>query len=123
MAGQKGLILLGHGARTPAWARPMQAMQQELASLAPDLPVSLAFLEFISPDLTEAAADLCEQGVNHITIAPVFLAQSGHLKRDLPVLLQAVEAAQPGCTFVLESALGEDPAVIKAFARAALSRV
>ena len=41
----------------------------------------------------------------------------------LAVLLQAVEAAQPGCTFVLESALGEDPAVIKAFARAALSRV
>ena len=120
---RKGLIPFGHGARTPAWARPMQAMQQTLAGLAPDLPVSLAFLEFISPNLMEAAADLCAQGVNHITIAPVFLAQSGHLKRDLPVLLQAVEAAQPGCIFVLGSALGEEPGVVAAFARAALDRV
>ena len=67
--------------------------------------------------LTETMTGLIAQGVNEIDIVPTFMAQGGHLKRDLPALVETASAAHPAVRFILRPALGEAPGVIAAMAR------
>ncbi|GHU32638.1 hypothetical protein FACS189497_14310 [Betaproteobacteria bacterium] len=113
------LILLGHGARDPAWAQPLQRIRQQ--ALAPGGVVELAFLEFMRPTLEDAVAALTAAGVRRIRVVPVFLAQGGHLKRDLPLRIDALREAHPGCELEVSAAVGEDAGVIAAIAACALA--
>ena len=88
----------------------------------PDAPkVELAFLEFMTPTLPEAIAALARDGVRKVAVVPVFLAQGGHLKRDLPVLLDEARGAHPGCEITLATAAGEAEPVVRAMADYATS--
>lgn len=122
----KSLILFAHGARDPEWARPLQRTRESLraqAAAAGDatLDVRLAFLEFMSPNLDGAIDEAVAAGANEVQVVPVFLAQGGHVKRDLPALLDAARARHAAVCIVLQPALGEAQAVIDALAGAALS--
>jgi Uncharacterized conserved protein len=89
------IVLFGHGARDPEWAGPMRRIRDTVLARADAPKVELAFLEFMSPTLPEAIAALARDGVRKVAVVPVFLAQGGHLKRDLPVLLDEARAATP----------------------------
>jgi sirohydrochlorin cobaltochelatase len=115
-----GLLLFAHGARDPRWARPFAAVAERVRAARPGLPVVLAYLELMSPDLAEAGAHLVAQGCTRVEVLPLFLGTGGHLRQDLPVLLEALRAAHPGVQFGLHPAVGEVESVIAAMARAAL---
>lgn len=123
MANSKAVILFGHGARAPEWARPMERVQAKIQTVKPDLKVELAFLEFMSPTLPEAIDALVLAGADHVSVVPMFLAQGGHLKKDLPVLLDAARAAHPGCSIELGQTVGEVDTVIDAMAAHAAASV
>lgn len=110
------LVLFGHGARDPEWARPMQRTREQLRSLAPGLPVELAFLEFMTPTLAQAIDRLVDGGARRIAVVPMFIAQGGHLKSDVPDLVAAARARHPGCEIVQAPAVGEAESVIAAMA-------
>ena len=111
-----GLILFAHGARDARWAEPFERLRERVARAIPEAHVVLAYLEFMSPDLPAAAAGLCAAGCRAIVVVPVFLGQGGHVRDDLPLLLQRVAAAHPDCQFRLAGAAGEDDAVLDAMA-------
>jgi sirohydrochlorin cobaltochelatase len=111
-----GLILFAHGARDPRWAEPFERLRERVERAAPDARVVLAYLEFMAPDLPAAAATLSDAGCRDINVVPVFLGQGGHVRKDLPVLLQEVGASHPHCQFRLADAAGEDDAVLDAIA-------
>lgn len=113
---KRAMILFAHGARDPKWAAPFQRLQEIVRVRSPDLAVSLAFLELMSPRLPEAAAALVAQGVEEMTIVPVFLGQGGHVLRDLPVLLQELQANHPNVRFKSVDAVGENADVLNAMA-------
>jgi sirohydrochlorin cobaltochelatase len=114
------VVLFGHGARDPEWARPMQRIRERVQQGAQAPRVELAFLEFMSPTFPEAIAALTAAGAGRIVVVPVFLAQGGHLKRDLPLLIEAARAQHPGCEIALAQAAGEADGVIAAMADYAL---
>jgi sirohydrochlorin cobaltochelatase len=118
-----GLLLFAHGARDPAWARPFEAVADAVRRARPGLPVRLAFLELMAPDLPSAAAALAADGCDRITVLPLFLGAGGHVQRDLPALLARVQVAHPALRCELRPAVGELPAVIAAMASAALAAV
>jgi len=111
-----GLVLFGHGARDPRWADTMKALADRIGALDPELPLQLAFLEFMSPDLSAAVDVLVAQGVRTIVVAPVFLAAGGHVLRDLPDRLTAIAERHPGLRVTVEPALGSHLSVIDAMA-------
>ena len=113
---QKGLVLFGHGARDPRWADTMKALAERIGALDPELPLQLAFLEFMSPDLSAAVDVLVAQGVRSIVVAPVFLAAGGHVLRDLPDRLAVIAERHPGLRVTVEPALGSHLLVIDAMA-------
>jgi sirohydrochlorin cobaltochelatase len=120
--GATGIILFAHGARDPAWGEPFRRIAVRLRARAPDLPLEVAFLEFMQPDLPSAARLLADRGARHIEIVPLFLGPGGHLRRELPQLAAAIADALPGVTVGIAPAAGEDDAVIDALAGYALRR-
>ncbi len=116
-----GILLFAHGARDPAWARPFQAVATRLAQQQPGTPVKLAFLEFMSPDIAQAGAELAAQGCSHVTVVPLFLGAGGHVRKDLPALLQTLGTQYPGVNWTLSPAVGETELLINALADSALA--
>ena len=76
----------------------------------------------MSPALEQAIAALLQRGASAITVFPLFMAQGGHLKEDLPRILDAIRASQPHVPISLESAIGEVPEILTAIAQWVLSR-
>lgn len=110
-----GLILFGHGARDPEWARPMRRVAALIEQAHPALRVELAFLEFMAPTLAEAidrAASCC----GRVVVIPLFIAQAGHVKRDIPALLDRARASHPGLSIDLAAPIGESDVVLGAIA-------
>ena len=112
----RGLILFAHGSREPGWAEPFEQLAVRVRVAAPQAQVRLAFLELMQPDLTSAAAQLTLAGVDTIRVVPIFLGQGGHLRRDLPLLMENLRAQFPEAKFGNASAAGEDPEVLDAIA-------
>ena len=110
------IILFAHGARDPAWALPFRKIQRTLEAKRPGVAVELAFLELMQPALPEAVAKLARAGHPLITIAPLFMAQGGHLKIDLPKILDTLRAAHPDTTLTLLPAIGDVDAILGAIA-------
>jgi len=111
-----GLILFAHGARDARWAEPFERLRERVARTSPETRVALAYLEIMAPDLDTAADALCAAGCRAIAVVPVFLGQGGHVRKDLPLLVQRAAARHPECEFRLAGAAGEDDAVLDAIA-------
>ena len=115
------LILFAHGARDPEWANPMRRVQAAIRMRVSDMPVELAFLEFLTPSLPDAVANLVKQGADKIVVMPMFIARGGHLKNDLPGIIEVLRSTYPNVDFSLGGAIGEDESVIQAMAMATLA--
>jgi sirohydrochlorin cobaltochelatase len=117
----RALVLFAHGARDPRWAEPFEAVAARVRAAAPGVPVVLAFLELMQPSLAEAVAALVAEGATRVDVVPLFLGTGGHLRQDLPPLVEALRAAHPGVAIGLHAAIGEHAADIDAMARASLA--
>ncbi|MBS6359451.1 CbiX/SirB N-terminal domain-containing protein [Burkholderia sp.] len=118
-----GIVLFGHGARDARWAEPFERLAARLrAARGADAPVSLAFLELMTPSLDTAIATQIAAGCSRITVVPVFFGQGGHIRRDLPQLIDACRAAHPGVEIRCATAVGEDDGVLDAIARYCLDQ-
>lgn len=114
MQKKSSMILFAHGARDPRWAAPFQRLQKMTQESLPDVRVELAFLEFMTPNLTDLVAQLVADGCEKVTVAPIFLGQGGHVLRDLPVMVDALRISYPTLELSQLEAAGEDPAVLQA---------
>ena len=121
MSHRTGLILFAHGARDPRWAAPFEAVAARVRAQRPGVPVRLAFLEFMTPTLPEAGAELATLGCTELQVLPMFLGAGGHVRQDLPLLIAAVREAHPGLSVRLAPAVGELDSVTAAMADAALA--
>jgi sirohydrochlorin cobaltochelatase len=118
---QAGILLFAHGARDPRWALPFEAVAARVREQAPNAQVRLSFLEFMTPNLLEAGAELAQANCTSVAIVPLFLGSGGHVRKDLPLLMEQLAGAHPQVTWTLQQTVGETPAVIDAMAAAALS--
>jgi len=118
---KRALLLFAHGARDPNWALPFEAVAEIIRKQRPQMPVQLAFLEFMSPSLLEAGERLAGQGCTQVAVVPLFLGAGGHVRKDLPALLADLSQAHPAVTWNLQPAIGEIDSVVLAMAQAALA--
>jgi sirohydrochlorin cobaltochelatase len=56
-------------------------------------------------------------------VVPLFLGQGGHLRRDLPELIQKVSAKHPLLSITAVDAAGEAPVVLDALVRYCLDSI
>ncbi|MES2091591.1 MAG: CbiX/SirB N-terminal domain-containing protein [Pseudomonadota bacterium] len=122
MSVKKGILLFAHGARDPAWAQPFEAAALRLTQRAEqqaDTQVRLAFLEFMSPNISQAGTELAELGCTQVTVVPLFLGAGGHVRKDLPRLLDELTALHTNVQWRLSPAVGETELLIQALADSA----
>ncbi len=116
------ILLFAHGARDPGWAEPFRRIAGRLKAARPGLRVELAFLEFMEPRLADAVAALAGAGIDRITLVPLFLAQGGHLKEDLPRLLDDIRGQHSSVRIDVTAAIGDSESLTNAIADWALSQ-
>jgi sirohydrochlorin cobaltochelatase len=119
----RGIVLFAHGARDPQWAEPFAAIRERVRASRPEYPIELAYLEMMSPTLEEAIASVIAEGALAVTVFPLFMAQGGHLKQDLPRILDAIRASHPHIPIALEPPIGEVAEILEAIAAWILARV
>jgi len=118
---KRGLLLFAHGARDSRWSLPFEDVAERVRLQAPQVPVELGFLEFMSPDLPSAGHRLADAGCEHVDVVPLFLGAGGHVRKDIPTLLAELEGAHPQVHWLLRPAIGEIDSVVDAMARASLA--
>ena len=111
-----GIVLFAHGARDPSWALPFQAIRDRVRARRPEFPVELAFLDFMTPKLEEAVQSLTQKGVAAITIFPLFMAPGGHIRNDLPRIVEELRKVHPGVPIAIQTSIGEVPEISDAIA-------
>jgi len=116
MTQQSAIVLFAHGARDAQWAEPFRKMQSMVRAKKPGVPVELAFLELMQPSLDQAIADLAGRGIQHICVIPLFMAQGGHLKEDLPLKLAEIRKHHPAISFRISQPIGEVEGILSAIA-------
>jgi len=112
VASDSAVILFAHGAREPEWALPFERLRDRLR--ASGMRLELAYLSTMSPSLEQAATALAREGVKAVTIVPLFLAQGGHLKEDLPKMVDDIGSLHPKVEFTVTQALGDAPEMLEA---------
>lgn len=112
---KRAMILLCHGSADPEWSKPFFALQDIISAKSPQTPVALAYLDPAKPNFADVAAQLAATGVNEIIVAPIFLARGGHVKKDLPELVEAARVAH-GLTFQVLPTIGEVDSLLESIA-------
>lgn len=109
------LLLFAHGSADSGWATPFMNLLMAMRARRPGKIVELAYLERMHPDFDEAVDALHARGVRHVTVAPIFLAIGGHMKKDLPVLIESA-SKRTSIEFHVLPALGEVDSLIDSIA-------
>ena len=109
---EPAIVLFAHGSREPDWARPFERLRALVAQQVDEECVELAFLETMPPTLEEAVARLYARGARSIAVVPLFLAAGGHLKRDLPRMLEDIIRRHPGLSARATPPLGEIDSIL-----------
>jgi len=117
----KGVVLFGHGSRDPAWRQPIEAVAAAVAVRAPHVAVRCAYLEHTTPDLASAVDELVRQGVDRVSVLPMFLGVGRHAREDLPRLVAQLQMRHPVIALHVQPAIGEDARVVALLAELALS--
>ena len=114
-AEHSALLLFAHGSSDPGWAEPFVKLTAAVQARRPEGMVELAFLERMEPSFDAAVTMLHECGITQITVAPIFLAIGGHMRNDMPSLIEA-NRQRTGIKFRILPALGEVDMLIAAIA-------
>ena len=117
----QGLILFAHGARDARWSAPFEAVARQIQLQRPRLVLRLAFLELMAPNLHEAGEALYVAGCSTVEVLPLFLGTGGHLRKDLPPMVERLREQYPAVRWTLHPAVGEHDVVMQAMAAAALA--
>jgi sirohydrochlorin cobaltochelatase len=110
----RAIVLFAHGATEAEWAVPFERIRERLR--AGGARVELAYLGSMPPTLEEASARLVAEGCSDITVVPLFLAQGGHVKHELPRLLRALRTRHPQVRVTSTPPLGDSGEVLDAIA-------
>ncbi|HQT81304.1 MAG: hypothetical protein B7Z60_00735 [Ferrovum sp. 37-45-19] len=114
---KQAIVLFAHGARDPRWAEPFNEIAKRLHKALPEEEIRLSFLELMQPSLLDTVAELTEKGFDNLSIVPLFMAQGGHLREDLPKILTHLKDTYPTVNFHQTSAIGDAPELLDAIAQ------
>lgn len=105
-ASGEGLLLVGHGSRSPESVAEMGALARQVADALPDVAVRLGYLEMSDPPAGPVADELVALGCRRIVVLPLMLLAAGHGKSDVPAVVVEARLRHPEVDFVFASPLG-----------------
>ncbi|MBL23022.1 MAG: sirohydrochlorin chelatase [Rhodospirillaceae bacterium] len=114
MAENYGIMICGHGSRDEDAVREFATLAGGLKTRFPDWPVEYGYLEFAQPIIKDGLGKLSEQGIRDVLAVPAMLFAAGHVKNDIPSVLNRYQAENPEINIIYGAELGIDPKMIRA---------
>jgi sirohydrochlorin cobaltochelatase len=114
-----GVMVCGHGSRDVEAIGEFQTVAAGIAERLPQYPVASGFLEFARPIIRDGLDKLWDDGARHILAVPGMLFAAGHVKNDIPSVLNTYAAQHPG----LKIDYGRDLAVDLRLLQVAAERI
>ena len=114
MTGKTGILLCGHGSRDANAIKEFAVLAEMLDARLPDYDVDHGFLEFATPVIRTGLNALREKGNTNILALPGMLFAAGHVKNDIPSVLNTYMAQNPGVTVQYGRELGIDMKMVRA---------
>ncbi len=111
-----GVMVCGHGSRDVHAVEQFHGLVRRLADRLPQYPVESGFLEFAHPVLREGLDRLRARGVDRVLAVPGMLFAAGHVKNDVPSVLNQY-AADHGLQIEFGRELGIDRQAVARGAR------
>ena len=102
-----GVMICGHGSRDEAACDEFRRVVDRIAERLPEWPVEMGYLEFARPIIRDGLDALRARGVDHVLAVPGMLFAAGHVKNDVPSVLNAY-AAEHGLRLEMGRDLGID---------------
>ena len=93
MGGRTGVIVCGHGSRDADAVTEFKVLADRVQQRLPDTSVEYGFLEFARPVIRDGLDALRARGVRDILAVPGMLFAAGHMKNDIPSVLNDYQAA------------------------------
>jgi sirohydrochlorin cobaltochelatase len=90
-----GVMVCGHGSRDDEAIGEFAAVAAGLAGRLPQYPVASGFLEFARPVIRDGLDELRGKSVERILAVPGMLFAAGHVKNDIPSVLNEYMARHP----------------------------
>lgn len=107
-----GLLVVGHGTQNLEGAEECRRVAALVAAtVGPETPVELGFLELLEPSIDTAVARLSARGSRRVLAAPLLLFTAGHAIRDVPEAVAAATTAR-GMEVRQSAALGAHAALL-----------
>ncbi|HPF59474.1 MAG TPA: sirohydrochlorin chelatase [Candidatus Competibacteraceae bacterium] len=116
------VLLIGHGTRLAAGVAEFHNLANQLQQALPDRICLAGFLELVEPSVPEALETLRQQGFQHVIALPALLMAAGHIKNDIPAMLNAFQADHPEMTITFGADLGVHPNLLQV-ARERIERI
>ena len=108
-----GVMVCGHGSRDVDAVEEFERLVRGLARRLPEYPLERGFLEFARPTLREGLDRLRARAVDYVLAVPGMLFAAGHVKNDVPSVLNAY-AAEHAIRIELGRDLGIEPKLLAA---------
>lgn len=109
-----GILLCGHGSRDPQAVDEFATLAVALSPRLDGRAVEHAFLEFARPIIRQGLEALRRQGVRRVLAVPGMLFAAGHVKNDIPSVLNTYMAAHPDMEILYGRDLGLDMRLVRA---------
>jgi sirohydrochlorin ferrochelatase len=115
MMADKALIIVAHGSRKTSSNEEVKALGEKVKSLQDKRYafVMTSFLEFATPSLEESMLSCIDKDASEIVILPYFLASGNHVTRDIPEVVQKIQASHPQVKITLKEHLGSSSGMVR----------
>ena len=108
-----GVMICGHGSRDIGAVREFEALVEAVRARHGGTPVASGFLEFARPVIRDGLDRLRASGVDHVLAVPGMLFAAGHVKNDVPSVLNEYARAHD-IRIDFGRDLGIDPKLLEA---------
>ena len=114
------LILIAHGSRDGRWRSSVERVVESLQDGLGRNAVRLAYMEHTPPTLMDLATEAARSGLERVQVLPLFLAEEGHVERDIVPLVDEVRRAWSEMDVELLEPMGQHPEFLEALGRIAV---
>ena len=109
-----GVMVCGHGSRDEDAISEFRSVARGIRERLPQFDVDSGFLEFATPIISERLEALRQRGNRRILAIPGMLFAAGHVKNDLPSVINTYAARHPELEVIFGRDLGIDMKLIRA---------
>ncbi len=106
---KKALLIVGHGSKSGDAVKVFEQIVDLVKSRSGFDAVAGAYMELSQPGISETVDYLAQEGAGIIIIAPYFLYEGMHIKRDIPDIIAGMLRKYPDIEFRLAKPIGFEP--------------